>query len=57
MKSLLNLKPGQKGKKLLDTYGASLLYVRYRCDTEQGVRLKTVEIVVKEKSLGTAYPL
>ena len=50
MKSRLNLKPGQKGtKKLVEEYGSSLLYVRYRYDESRGVRLKTVEIVVEEK--------
>jgi hypothetical protein len=50
MKSRLNLKPGQKGtKKLVEEYGKSLLYVRYRYDESRGVRLKTVEIVVEEK--------
>jgi hypothetical protein len=50
MKSRLNLKPGQRGtKKLVDRYGKSLLYVRYRYDEIRGVRLKTVEIIVEEK--------
>lgn len=50
MKSRLNLKPGQKGTKaLVERYGESLLYVRYRYDEARGVRLKTVEIVVEEK--------
>ncbi|MBU5613749.1 hypothetical protein [Geomonas azotofigens] len=50
MKSRLNLKPGQRGtKRLVEKYGAALLYVRYRYDEERGVRLKTVEIVVEEK--------
>jgi len=50
MKSRLNLKPGQKGtKKLVDQFGKSLLYVRYRYDEIRGIRLKTVEIVVEEK--------
>ena len=50
MKSRLNLKPGQKGTKhLVEKYGKSLLYVRYRYDESRGVRLKTVEIVVEEK--------
>ena len=50
MKSRLNLKPGRKGtKKLVEQYGTSLLYVRYRYDDVRGVRLKTVEIVVEEK--------
>ena len=30
-------------------YGDALLYVRYRYDSERGVRLKTVELVVEEK--------
>lgn len=50
MKSRLNLKPGQRGtKKLVEQYGKSLLYVRYRYDEDRGVRLKTLEIVVEEK--------
>jgi len=50
MKSRLNLKPGQRGTKhLVEIYGNSLLYVRYRYDAERGIRLKTVEIVVEEK--------
>lgn len=50
MKSRHNLKPGQKGtKKLVEEYGKSLLYVRYRYDESRGIRLKTVEIVVEEK--------
>ena len=50
MKSRLNLKPGQKGtKRLVEKYGNSLLYVRYRYDESRVVRLKTVEIVVEEK--------
>lgn len=50
MKSRLNLKPGQGGtKQLVERYGDSLLYVRYRYDPDRGVRLKTVEIIVEEK--------
>jgi hypothetical protein len=50
MKSRLNLKPGQKGTKaLVEKYGKSLLYVRYRYDEIRGVRLKTVELVIEEK--------
>lgn len=50
MKSRLNLKPGQRGtKKLVEEYGKSLLYVRYRYDEARGVRLKTVEIIIEEK--------
>jgi len=46
MKSRLNLKGT---KQLVEKYGKSLLYVRYRYDENRGVRLKTVEIVVEEK--------
>jgi hypothetical protein len=43
MKSRLSLKPGRKGtKKLVEQYGTSLLYVRYRYDEVRGVRLKSV---------------
>ena len=50
MKSRLNLKPGQRGTKhLVERYGDSLLYVRYRYDPDRGLRLKTVEIVVEVK--------
>jgi hypothetical protein len=50
------LKPGQKGtKRLVEQYGKSLLCVRYRYDQKRGVRLKTVEIVVEERSVPTRY--
>jgi serine kinase of HPr protein (carbohydrate metabolism regulator) len=56
MKSLLNLKPGQKGtKKLMEIYGKSLLYVRYRYDEEQGVRLKTVGLIIEKKPWQPLY--
>ncbi len=49
MKSRLNLKPGQKGtKKLVEKYGASLIYVRYRYDESRGIRRTTVELVEEE---------
>ncbi len=58
MKSRLNLKPGMKGtKRLMEQYGKSLLYVRYRYDDVRGVRLKTVEIIVEEKPWKPASPL
>jgi hypothetical protein len=51
MKSYNHLKPGQKGtKRLVEQYGDALLCVRYRYDAKRGIRLKTVEIVVEEKS-------
>jgi hypothetical protein len=49
MKSRLNLKPGQKGtKKLVQKYGDSLIYVRYRYDESRGIRQTTVELVEEE---------
>lgn len=58
MKSRLNLKPGQKGTKhLVEKYGKALLYVRYRYDEVRGVRLKTVEIIVEEKTWNPPLPL
>ncbi len=49
MKSRLNLKPGQKGtKKLVEKYGAALVYVRYRYDEVRGIRRTTVELVEEE---------
>ena len=51
MKTQTHLKPGQKGtKRLVEKYGDSLICVRYRGDERRGVRLKTVEIVVDEKT-------
>ncbi len=50
MTARLKLKPGQKGtKSLLEQYGDSLVCVRYRYDSTNLVRLKTVEIVVEKK--------
>lgn len=55
MKSYKHLKPGQKGsKRLVEQYGDALLCIRYRYDEKRGVHLKTVEIVVEEK---TANPI
>jgi hypothetical protein len=46
----LHLKPGQKGtKQLLAQYGDRLVCVRYRYDTQQRKRFKTVEIIVAER--------
>src|SRR5262245_38099296 len=50
MRTLLHLKPGQKGtKQLLAQYGARLVCVRYRYDAEQKKRFKTVELLVAER--------
>ena len=47
------LQPQQDGaKKLLALYGEQLVCVRYRYDTQQKKRLKTVELVV-ENAHGT----
>ncbi|MGH9938950.1 MAG: hypothetical protein ACREAM_22150 [Blastocatellia bacterium] len=40
--------PGQKGaKRLLDQYGAKLLCVRYRYDSEKRKRFKTIELIIE----------
>jgi len=50
MKTILILKPGQKGKKkLVAKYGQRLLCVRYRCDEILKKRFRTVEIVADER--------
>lgn len=49
MKTRLVLRPGQRGTRQLSTiYGDRLLFVRYRYDTENQRRIKTVEIIVDE---------
>jgi len=41
MQTTRKVAPGQKGaKKLLEQYGARLIYVRYRHDSAQGKRYK-----------------
>lgn len=51
MKTQTHLKPGQKGtKRLVEQFGDALICVRYRYDAGRGVRMKTVEIIVDEKS-------
>jgi hypothetical protein len=55
MKTRKHLKPGQMGtKRLVEQFGDALLCVRYRYDEQRGVQLKTVEIVVEEKVVGSA---
>ena len=52
MRIVKTVKPGQKGtKELLSRYGATLLCVRYRYDEATCESLKTVELVVKRRSL------
>ena len=50
METRLTLRPGQPGtKKLIERYGASLVCVRYRYDSEQSRRYTTVELIVDER--------
>lgn len=43
-------RPGDKGtKRLLEGYGARLLFVRYRYNPETRTMLTTVELVVDER--------
>ncbi len=52
MRIVKTVKPGHKGtKELLSRYGASLLCVRYRYDEDACESLKTVELIVKRRSL------
>ena len=52
MRIVKTVKPGHKGtKELPSRYGASLLCVRYRVDEDTCESLKTVELVVKRRSL------
>src|SRR5438128_401276 len=49
MRTSMHLKPGRKGtKQLLAQYGDRLVCVRYRHDTQQKKRFKTVELIVAE---------
>ena len=51
MRTLLHLKPGQKGtKQLLAPYGDRLVCVRYRYDAQRKKRFKTVELIVAERA-------
>ena len=51
MRTLLHLKPGQKGtKQLLTQYGDRLVCVRYRYDAQRKKRFKTVELIVAERT-------
>ena len=48
LETRLSLAPGQNGtKKLLAQYGEKLVRVRYRCDSDRSLRIKTVELVVE----------
>ena len=50
MRTLLYLKPGQKGtKQLLAQYGDRLVCVRYRYDAQRKKWFKTMELIVAER--------
>src|SRR5262245_42290060 len=50
MRTLLHLKPGRKGTKLLlAQYGDRLVCVRYCYDAQRKKRFKTVELIVAER--------
>jgi len=59
VRTLKTLKPGQRGTKdLLARYGATLLYVRYRCGEDTGEGWKTVDVAaLDEVSLQRKHPL
>jgi hypothetical protein len=57
MRTLLHLKPGQKGtKQLLAQYGDRLVCVRYRYDAQRKKRFKTVELIVVERDWDPPAP-
>ena len=57
MRTLLHLKPGQKGTKpLLAQYGDRLICVRYRYDAQRKKRFKTVELIVVERDWDPPAP-
>ncbi len=57
MRTLLHLKPGQKGtKQLFAQYGDRLLCVRYRYDAQRKKRFKTVELIVAERDWEPPLP-
>jgi hypothetical protein len=57
MRTLLHLKPGQKGtKQLFAQYGERLICVRYRYDAQRKKRFKTVELIVAERDWKPPLP-
>jgi hypothetical protein len=49
MKTTKKLMPGQPGtKKLVEQYGSDLVCVRYRYDSEQRLKFKTIELIVEK---------
>ena len=52
MRTSRTLAPGQPGtKKLVEKYGERLICVRYRYDPENGIKTKTIEIVIDQNKL------
>ncbi|HXH11754.1 MAG TPA: hypothetical protein VNP04_18575 [Alphaproteobacteria bacterium] len=57
MRTLLHLKPGQKGtKQLLTQYGDRLVCGRYRYDAQRKKRFETVELIVAERAWEPSPP-
>lgn len=49
MRARRKLLPGQPGtKKLVEKYGANLVCIRYRYDSESKRKIKTVELIEDE---------
>jgi hypothetical protein len=50
MPNLVTLRPGARGTiRLVHQYGDQLLFVRYRYNTDSGMRYKTIELIVDEQ--------
>jgi len=52
LKTVKKLNPGMPGtKKLVEQYGPDLVCVRYRCDPEQNLGIKTVELIIEKSPI------
>jgi hypothetical protein len=50
MKILRTLLPGQKGtKKYVDKFGKNLVFIRYRYDKEQQLKITIVELIAEQR--------
>lgn len=57
MKTRLILKPGQRGtKRLTETYGDSLICIRFRYDEVTRQRYKTVELIIDKSDWSPPPP-
>lgn len=57
LRTLLHLKPGQKGtKQLLAQYGERLVCVRYRDHAQRKKRFKIMELIVAEREWEPSLP-